>query len=134
VPTVLKSGSLYLLEIPGPVQACNGIALPLSLLFYLVCLATRYGLHDPGIEPQWGEIFRLFRPAIRPTQPLVQLYQVSFPGIKAAGAWFGPTSVEPRLKKEWSYNCTPSLSLHGLLQGEINLFVYCFLFCVNSYA
>jgi len=29
VPTVLKSGSLNLLELSGPVQACNGIALPL---------------------------------------------------------------------------------------------------------
>jgi len=29
VPTVLKSGSLNLLEPSGPVQACNGIALPL---------------------------------------------------------------------------------------------------------
>ena len=29
---VLKSGSLNLLEISGPVQACNGTALPLPLL------------------------------------------------------------------------------------------------------
>jgi len=29
VPTALKSGSLSLLEPSGPVQACNGIALPL---------------------------------------------------------------------------------------------------------
>jgi len=28
VPIVLKSGSLNLLEPSGPVQACNGIALP----------------------------------------------------------------------------------------------------------
>jgi hypothetical protein len=28
VPTVFKSGSLYLLEPSGPVQVCNGIALP----------------------------------------------------------------------------------------------------------
>jgi len=28
VPIVLKSGSLNLLEALGPVQACNGIALP----------------------------------------------------------------------------------------------------------
>ena len=28
VPIVLKSGSLILLESSGPVQACNGIALP----------------------------------------------------------------------------------------------------------
>jgi hypothetical protein len=31
VPIVLKSGSLNLLEPSGPVQACNGIALPLCL-------------------------------------------------------------------------------------------------------
>jgi hypothetical protein len=31
VPIVLKSGSLSLLEPSGPVQACNGIALPLRL-------------------------------------------------------------------------------------------------------
>jgi hypothetical protein len=30
VPTVLKSGSLTLLEPSGPVKACNGIALPLG--------------------------------------------------------------------------------------------------------
>jgi len=30
VPTVLKSRSLDLLEPPGPVQACNGIALPFT--------------------------------------------------------------------------------------------------------
>jgi len=31
VLTVLKSGSLNLLEGSGPVQACNGIALPLPV-------------------------------------------------------------------------------------------------------
>jgi len=31
VPTVLKSGRLNLLEPSGPVQACNGIALPLPI-------------------------------------------------------------------------------------------------------
>jgi NAD-dependent oxidoreductase involved in siderophore biosynthesis len=30
VPIVLKSGSLSLLETYGPVQACNGIALPFT--------------------------------------------------------------------------------------------------------
>jgi len=33
VSTLLKSGSLNLLEPSGPVQACNGIALPLPYLF-----------------------------------------------------------------------------------------------------
>jgi len=32
VPTVLKSGSPNLLEPSGPVQACNGIALPFYIL------------------------------------------------------------------------------------------------------
>jgi hypothetical protein len=31
VPIVLKSGSLNLLETSGPVQACNGIALPYNV-------------------------------------------------------------------------------------------------------
>jgi hypothetical protein len=31
VPIVLKSGSLNLLEPSGPVKACNGIAVPLTL-------------------------------------------------------------------------------------------------------
>ena len=31
VPIVLKSGSLSLLEPSGPVQACNGIALPFTM-------------------------------------------------------------------------------------------------------
>jgi len=31
VPIVLKSGSLNLLETSGPVQACNGIALPFTI-------------------------------------------------------------------------------------------------------
>jgi hypothetical protein len=31
VPIVLKSGSLNLLEPPGPLQACDGIALPLII-------------------------------------------------------------------------------------------------------
>jgi len=34
----LKSGSLNLLEPSGPVQACNGIALPLPLQFTLIAL------------------------------------------------------------------------------------------------
>jgi len=36
VPIVLKSGSLNLLEPSGPVQACNGIALPLPYLFCIL--------------------------------------------------------------------------------------------------
>jgi hypothetical protein len=36
VPIVLKSGNLNLLEPSGPVQACNGIALPFNILVFPV--------------------------------------------------------------------------------------------------
>jgi hypothetical protein len=35
-------------------------------------IVTDYGLDSQGIEFQWGEIFRLSRPALGPTQPTVQ--------------------------------------------------------------
>jgi len=41
VPTVLKSGSLKLLEPSGPVQTCNGIFLP----FYSVKTVSVILLH-----------------------------------------------------------------------------------------
>jgi hypothetical protein len=46
---VLKSGDLNLLEPYGPVQACNGIALPIHnyLTFYVV-LATGFDLGRPS--------------------------------------------------------------------------------------
>ena len=37
-----------------------------------VDIMTDYGLDGPGIEFQWGEIFRPTRPALGPTQPSVQ--------------------------------------------------------------
>ena len=42
MPIVFKSGSLNLLEPSGPVQACNGIALPLPLpLVFLLWLIPK---------------------------------------------------------------------------------------------
>jgi len=46
VPIVLKSGSLNFLEPSGPVQACNGIALPLHLPLPLPLPFTFYSLFD----------------------------------------------------------------------------------------
>jgi len=43
MPIVLKSGSLSLLEPSGPVQACNGIALPLP---YLIAFSLQHWLHQ----------------------------------------------------------------------------------------
>ena len=38
-----------------------------------VDIATRYGLHGPGIEYRWGRDFpHLFRPALWPNHPPIQ--------------------------------------------------------------
>jgi hypothetical protein len=42
-----------------------------------VGIATGYGLDGPGIESRWGEIFRLSRPALGPSQPPVQWVHTS---------------------------------------------------------
>ena len=51
MPIVLKSGNLILLETSGPVQACNGIALPLPLhTVYTVCAINLFKkIGDRGI-------------------------------------------------------------------------------------
>ena len=39
----------------------------------VVGIATAYGLDGPGIESRWGRDFlHQSRPALRPTQPLIQ--------------------------------------------------------------
>ena len=50
-----------------------------------VGIATDYGLDGPGIESGWGEIFRLSRPTLGPTQPPVQWVPVLSRGLSAAG-------------------------------------------------
>ena len=53
-----------------------------------VGIATRYGLHGPGIEFRWDEDFPSpSRPALGPTQPSMQWVLGLFPGGKATGAW-----------------------------------------------
>jgi hypothetical protein len=46
VPIVLKSGSLKLLEPSGLVQACNGIALPFTLVLSGISMYVMYYYHN----------------------------------------------------------------------------------------
>jgi hypothetical protein len=50
------------------------------------------------------------------TQPPVQWVKILFPKGKAAGTWRWPTPPPSRasLKKEYSYNSTPSVPIHRL--------------------
>ena len=62
---VTKSWSLNFLETSRPVQACNGTALPLpSLIMNSVHIATCYGVDDPGIGSDAGEICHASRPTL----------------------------------------------------------------------
>ena len=49
MPTVLKSGSLNLLEPSGPLQACNGIALPLPFTHFCYRLSRPQGRSENEI-------------------------------------------------------------------------------------
>jgi hypothetical protein len=59
VPNVLKPGRLDLLETSGPVQACNGIALP--FIFYTSFSPCQHLFTKGYLSPTaiWSEIFRL---------------------------------------------------------------------------
>jgi len=74
-----------------------------------------------GSDPGWGEIFRSHPD--RPWCPSSLPYNGCwvFSGGKTAGPrrWPLTPHLAPRLKKEYSYTCTPSLSLRGLLLGEL---------------
>ena len=48
MPIVLKSGSLNLLEPSGPVQACNGIALPFTESC-MVLVVSLQGAHEKDV-------------------------------------------------------------------------------------
>jgi len=88
----MKSGNLNFLEPSGPLQACNGTALP-SPLHDIICgpgslvgIVTDYGLDDPGSNPGGDEIIRPSRPALGPSQPPVKWVPGLSQGLSAAGA------------------------------------------------
>ena len=80
-----------------------------------------------GFDSRVGkEIFSFphkFRPALGPTEPLVQWGQVLFPGGKAAGAWRCPPTphVAPTLR--YSYTSTDFLFLRTMLRGDLYLYL-----------
>ena len=74
-----------------------------------------------GSNPSGGEISctRSDRPS-GPPSLLHSGYRVFFPEVKRPGRGVNhpPPHIAPRLKKEQSYTCTPSLNLRRLLQGD----------------
>jgi len=84
VPIVLKSGNLKLLEPSGPVQACNGIALP-------CCHILR---HDKFLD-----MLKLFIQGIVLAHSIVRAVTagaVAYPGIFFGGGGGSTNSVEDR--------------------------------------
>ena len=69
-------------------------------------ITTRYGLDGPGIESRGGGA--LSHPGAPPS-PLHSGYRVFFLEVKRPGLGVdNPPKLAPRLKKEQSYNCSPS--------------------------
>ena len=85
---------------------------------------TRYLHHGSGVGIPVGARFFLPVQTGPPGPPsrLYKGYRVSFPGVKWPGR--GPRPLAPRVKKGWSYTSTPPLGLHGLLQGELYLYLH----------
>ena len=66
-----------------------------------VGIATRYGLHGPGIESRWGRDFsHPSRQALGPIQPPIQWVPGLFLGVKRPGRDDHPPHLAPKLKKE----------------------------------
>jgi hypothetical protein len=92
-------------SLPYCLSVCLSVCLSLSL-FYVgrdssVDIATRYELDDPRIEPRYRRYFpHLSRPVVGPTQPPIQLYRVSFQGVKRSGRGFDhPSSSSAEVKE-----------------------------------
>jgi hypothetical protein len=95
------------------------------LTVVVVCIAIRFEMDSPRIEPRWDRDFpHPSLPALWFTQPPIQGARL-FPGCKVAGAWRWPSTLISalRLKREERYTSTHSLGLYGLFWGELYIYL-----------
>jgi hypothetical protein len=89
-----------------------------------VCIATRCGLEVSGFEPRWWARDFLFSKTSRPTSVLCIGYRGSLPAVKwPARGVDHPTPSSAEGKNEWNYTSTPPLWLHGMLHGDIYIYM-----------
>jgi len=87
-------------------------------------IATRYGLGGPGIESRWGRDFpHLFKPTLRPTQPPIKWTPDYSRGKSQECGVDHPYYLAQKLKKEYTYMCTPLPGLRCLFSGELCLYL-----------
>jgi len=73
----------------------------MEYMFYLVGIATRYGLGVPGIESRWGRDFRTRPDRLWGPPSLLHNGCRVFPGGKTAGVWrWPPNPSNNGLEKE----------------------------------
>ena len=121
VPIVLKSGNFNLLEPSGPVQACNGIGLPLLPLRSRgssVIIVTRLSSERSGFRISIS--VRVFCPPQKvqkfsvPNQPPIRRISETFPRVTRPEhdcKHIPPSSAD--VKNEWSYTSTVGVGLQG---------------------
>jgi len=93
---------------------CNGYILSSVGRDSSVGIATRYGLHGLGSNPDGA------RPALGHTQPPILWVQGLSRGLSGRSmALTTLPRIVPRLKKEYSLTSAPPLGLHGLFYGDV---------------
>ena len=102
MPIVLKSGSLDLLEPLGPVQACNGIALPLPKNTVNALGVGWSVVRFQGGERYFSSVQNILW-ALGPTQPRIESVPGIFPGGYNGRSVNLTTPIHCEVKNEWSY-------------------------------
>jgi hypothetical protein len=107
------------------------------LISFLLLYRLGYGVDGLGLESCLGQEIFIFsitsRPALGPTQCLVQLVPGLFPGDRAAGLEVDHSSPIVEVKNEWSYTTAPPVCFHGGDTGKFCLF-YFYSSCPSPYS